>query len=70
MALEIKVAETLIVVDSMPQALTAIEQILKDYLAMNELVPMTITISKIESTGPPVLGITVSDLSQVKTTLG
>ena len=69
MILEIRVADTCQVVDTIPQAVAWIEHIIREYFISNSVEPITITLRKVEATGPPVLSVTVGDTQVSKETL-
>lgn len=62
MTLEIKVRDTICVIDSLPQAEEFVLQAIREWYANeNDQAPLTITLSKLDDRGPPTLGIYVRE---------
>ena len=64
--LEIKVFEEVKVTDSLMEALAFIEKVIQRVLSGDTDIPVLISIRKVNSNSPPVLGINVSETSLVK----
>lgn len=68
--LEIKVNETIHVVDTVGEAEEYIRKILDEFVRDSDKVQISITVIKRESIPAPPLGIHVSDKLDIKTVLG
>jgi len=64
--LEIQVFEQVSVVDSIVDAIRVIKDAIKKWIDSGDQHPLKITISKINSRGPPSLGVAVGESVRIK----
>lgn len=69
MTLEIKVKESIELYDSVGDVLNRVEEIIYNWEMSDTQEPLVITLRKVESTGPPALGISVGETIKHKDAL-
>jgi hypothetical protein len=65
-SLEIKVYDTITIVDTLVQALEYVAKVIEQWFYSDDEAPLTITLSKTPGRAPPVLSINVNDAVSAK----
>lgn len=68
--LEIKVTESVQVVDTLPEVQKLVEKIILEWFESGKTTPLEITIERKETRAPPALGINVGEEVKLKEVIG